>query len=182
MGTRCEIVLRDEEGTVVVLYKHWDGYPEYIVPLIEEAGNLMAWMARDQTHWLTYPEDVAAALIFYEGLVTLVETSRTGTLGTYAYHVDLEPIGRLADCIDYLYVIELDEGNRLEWDLKIYDVRPDFWDLGREERDKIYAERREGLIDELKELEKMTMKLKPDVPSRMKTLLGMLTIAQRVGE
>ena len=36
----------------------------------------------------------------------------------------------------------------------------------------IYAERREGLIDDLKELQRKTIRLEADVPSRLKTLLG----------
>jgi len=41
MGTRCLIKFKDEYNTFTV-YKHWDGYPSNILPLIEKAKT-KAW-------------------------------------------------------------------------------------------------------------------------------------------
>ena len=62
MGTRSEIVVWDGHS-MIVLYKHWDGYPEYMILFFEEVADFASYMCKDQVHWLSYAEDVALSLI-----------------------------------------------------------------------------------------------------------------------
>jgi hypothetical protein len=41
MGTRAVVIFKDESGSFKV-YKHWDGYPDNMVPLIKAAA-CKAW-------------------------------------------------------------------------------------------------------------------------------------------
>lgn len=41
MATRCNIIVKDKESKIQ-LYRHWDGYPEAVVPELEQALQF-AW-------------------------------------------------------------------------------------------------------------------------------------------
>jgi len=182
MGTRCEIVVANRDYGMVVLYKHWDGYPDTILGILRDAGDLMAWMAKDQTHWLTYPTDVASFIIFYDGLLTLDETNRVGYKYSFPFHIDIRPIGGLADYIEYLYVVDLGGGRNLEWEVTVYDVHPGFWSLEREERDEVYARMINGAVPafglKLQTTEKLV--LKPQVPQPLRDMFSILAIAEEL--
>ena len=185
MGTSCEIVVANRDCGMVVLYKHWDGYPDTILGVLRDAGDLMAWMVRDQRHWLTYPEDVASFIIFYDGLLTLEEANRINRKGgSLPFHIDVRPVGNLADYIEYLYVVNLSKGDRLKWDVVVYDAHPDFWSLGREERDEAYTRMINGAVPPpgLKLRTAERLELKPQVPRLLRDVLGILAIAEELGE
>ena len=183
MGTSCEIVVANKDYDMVVLYKHWDSYPSTILGILQDAGDLMAWMARDQRHWLTYPTDVASFIIFYDGLLTLEEANRINRGGgSLPFHIDMRPVDNLADYIEYLYVVNLSKGNRLKWDVAVYDVHPGFWDLGRKERDEVYARIINGTIPPLglKLRTAERLELKPQVPRLLRDMFGILAIAEEL--
>ena len=160
------------------------GYPDTILSILQDAGDLMAWMARDQRHWLTYPTDVASFVIFYDGLLTLDEANRMGRRASLPFHIDIRPIGGLADYIDYLYVVDLSKGKNLEWDVAVYGVSLGFWTLGREERNRVYAYMiNGGDFSHGIELERTErLELKPQVPQLLRDMLGILAIAGELGE
>jgi hypothetical protein len=135
MGTRSETIVWDGRG-MVVLYKHWDGYPDYMITVFEEVADFAAFMAVDQIHWLSYAEDVAAYIITYYGMLSKEERNRFG----WPQNPDFRPCGRIADWVDYVYLLDVSKAEKGEWVLKIYEVKPEFWRLSREERDAIYRE------------------------------------------
>ncbi|MCR6692370.1 MAG: hypothetical protein MRT15_08260 [archaeon YNP-LCB-003-016] len=147
MGTRSEIHIRDLSiGDVIELWKHWDGYPKYMVPLFKEFAVWIRQMVKEQVHWLSYPEDVAAYLIAFEWektkewIESLDEDERR-----FAYlKPDIRPRGRIND-VQYVYI--LDVGNT--WTLKGY--RCEGLELSDEERKMI----REGREDEIAHLRKV---------------------------
>jgi len=182
MGTRCEIVVANRDYGMVILYKHWDGYPSTILGILQDAGDLMAWMVKDQRHWLTYPENVASFIIFYDGLLTLDGMSKLGHRYSFPFHIDIRPAGDTADYIEYLYVLELDRGNSLEWDVTVYDVHPGFWSLERAERDEVYARMIDGAVQPLGLEPRSTEKLKLSlrVPQPLRDMFSILAIAEEL--
>jgi len=139
MGTRSETVIWDGRS-MVVLYKHWDGYPDYMVTIFQEVAEFAAYMAIDQIHWLSYAEDVAAYIITYYGMLSREERSRFN----WPQNPDFRPCGRIADWVDYVYLLDVSSAKEGEWVLRIYEVKPEFWRLSREERDAIYKKMVEG--------------------------------------
>jgi hypothetical protein len=143
MGTRSEIVVWDG-NSIVTLYKHWDGYPDYMVPMLEDAARFAAYMALTQRHWLTYAEDVASYLILYHGLVNLNQLRRRRD--RIGINPDIRPAGAISDYVEYVYILRVnpDSGGKVaHWILEIFSVKDEngnmsFWDLSRKERDEAY--------------------------------------------
>ena len=160
-------------------------HPDTILGILQDAGDLMAWMVRDQRHWLTYPTDVASFIIFYDGLLTLDGASRMGCRASLPFHIDIRPAGDvigLSDYIEYLYVVDLSKGKNLKWNVATYEVHPAFWTLGREERNEVYVRMING-VDfpcslELQKIERL--ELKPQVPRLLRDVLGILAIAEEL--
>lgn len=117
MGTRSEIWIRDGSATVK-LYKHWDGYPQFMIPYLKDFARFAAEGVGGQLHWLGYPEDVAALLIAYD-----YEDAKRSGLGHY--RPDVRPKGGINDFIEYLYVIdlELDGFDEAAWRVKCHRVK-----------------------------------------------------------
>jgi hypothetical protein len=135
MGTRCEIVVTDRDGTVV-LFKQHDGNPEAMVPFFYNAARFAMHMARDQKHLLTYAEDVAGYLIAWGGIESLWWVRKRGV----GKNTSVMPVGRICDMIDYVYVLNVapPEGG-LKWSLEVYEVDVGFWRVLRRRRDLVYA-------------------------------------------
>jgi hypothetical protein len=144
MGTRSEIVLWDGGlERPLVLYKHWDGYPEFMIPHIRRALRLAAWMAADHRHWLGYAENAAAYLILYDGLwhIHRKRMWKRAQGWEVPCNVDIRPCGGIADLVEYVYVIRLSPER---WDVEVFEVDPGFWSLGRAERDGAYLKYLKG--------------------------------------
>ncbi|WP_288005918.1 hypothetical protein [Thermofilum sp.] len=147
MGTRSEIVVWDGH-TMVTLYKHWDGYPDYMVPFLKDAANFAAYMANKQRHWLTYAEDVASYLILFHGLVNIYQLR--GLHSPTGINTDIRPASGTADLVNYVYMLHVNPTNQdspehnalLYWLLEVFSIQEKdvFWNLSREERDKAYLE------------------------------------------
>lgn len=150
MGTRSETVIWDGRA-MVVLYKHWDGYPEHMVDFFRRAARLAAYMAKDQTHWLGYAEDVAGYIILAHGL----ESLRWIRGKPYPANTDFRPAVRVCDLIEYVYVLDvsracadplywsLEGKDRVpegagKWYLSVYEVDTSFWKVSRRSRDAVY--------------------------------------------
>jgi hypothetical protein len=133
MGTRSETVIWDGHA-MIVLFKHWDGYPEEMMPYFMEIFQFAKEMAKDQIHWLTYSEDVAAYIIGYDCIRVREEVSK-GMLS--CANVDFRPIGKIADCVEYVYIIDV---TRASWKIDCYEVvdYKRFWRLSRRGRDRLY--------------------------------------------
>jgi hypothetical protein len=145
MGTRSEIHIRDLH-TDVELWKHWDGYPEYMMELFREFAKWVYEIVGDQKHWLSYPEDVSAYLIAYYWEIDKrinEEFKRKGYKSAYV-KPDIRPRGRIND-FEYLYIIEVGD----VWTIKCY--KSENFELTDEER-KLIREHRE---DEIKGLVKV---------------------------
>ena len=117
MGTRGEIYVRNPTSTVE-LWRHYDTYPDYMVPYFKLFAQYAAWCVGNQRHWLTYPEDVAAMLIAFD----------------YEIHVgdmfgpsppDMRPRGRIND-FEKVWILDIPALNEVEdivWRVRGFDHR-----------------------------------------------------------
>ena len=147
MGTRSEVVVWDGH-VMVTLYKHWDGYPHYILPFMKDAAYFAAYLTNNQRHWLTYAEDVASYLILFHGLVNIYQLRRLHS--PIGINPDLRPASGTADFAEYVYMLHVNPNNQdspghdelLFWLLEVFSVEDKdvFWEMSREERDKVYLE------------------------------------------
>lgn len=89
MSTRCNVVVKDEYQSIQ-LYKHYDGYPENMLPLIQKSTALAWDLPRFEA------DDFAAAF---------VATAKTGSGDVY---IDGDHQGQesLHGDIDYLYIVK----------------------------------------------------------------------------
>mgnify|MGYP000179699046 CR=1 FL=1 len=111
MGTRSEIYIRNSMACVG-LWKHWDGYPDYMVPMFKEFLKYAFKRWRGQAHWLTYPEDMAALLIAWYDRVSIRELRKIDK--KFPINVDIRPLfgvdGKKMICdAEYAWVIDLPE-------------------------------------------------------------------------
>ena len=178
MGTRSETVIWDGRSTVI-LYKHWDGYPEYMVDFFRQAARLAAYMAKDHRHWLGYAEDVAGYIILAHGL----ENLRWIKGKPYPANTDFRPAVWICDLIEYVYVLDVSKAcdDQLcwrqrrrgtvpdgagKWYLSVYKVDRAFWRVNRRSRDAIYRRMvRKGIMPEqyLRFLERHEIELPKNV-------------------
>ena len=89
MGTRSEIYVRNSMSCVG-LWKHWDGYPDYMVPMFKEFLKYAFKRWRAQAHWLTYPEDMAALLISWSDQVRYRELKKISK--GFPINIDIRPV------------------------------------------------------------------------------------------
>lgn len=116
MGTRCNIIVMNpaEPRALVELWKHYDGYPEFIIPLIREALRYALYDVRGGRHYhmLASPNLVAAWLIIYsymEDEWRWMVTSGPDFREKYPFWPDLRPRGWILDA-EYTYFLLLPEG------------------------------------------------------------------------
>jgi hypothetical protein len=124
MGTPCEIYIKDKY-TIIQLWKHFDGYPEYMFQHFINFVDFALKIFKNQEHKLAYAVDVSSLLIAYD----------------YEYHKkfynkqckkdpalrffmapDIRPRGSLEDA-DYIYILDITTQNSLvKWRLLCFDV------------------------------------------------------------
>ena len=157
MGTRCEIHVRNEESHVE-LWKHWDGYPENMMPLLKEFATWVREKVEDQVHWLLYPEDVSAYLIAFD--YEKVKEMREKHGLRIPPKPDIRPRGIIND-LKYVYVIDLGK----TWTVKCYECKR--FELTERERRLIRARRE----DEVKSLVKVCEEKIPVVEGKMPAVM-----------
>ncbi len=131
MGTRSITVVVNQ-GQAIALYKHWDGYPEEMIKNFKNARCFMGNYEEGYLpHFLTYPEDVSAAIIVSFWLD--VNKGKTNNI----WPPDFRPVSgfnvndskeliktavKLAEeyGVVYIYIIDIQEGQHL-WRVKIYE-------------------------------------------------------------
>jgi len=149
MGTRSETVIWDGQ-TMIVLYRHWDGYPSFMLPHFREIAEFAKYMAKEQTHWLTYAEDVAAYMIGYDCIKAKEQKQQIQRKWKrdLAINVGFRPVGNIADVVEFVYVVDVSNGS---WRIDCYKVEEykKFWDMPREERDKLYMSLLNGGVTDL---------------------------------
>ena len=126
MGTRCEIYIRNG-GTVVGLWKMYDGYPEFMVPMLEGFLRYAVECFRGQPHLATYPEDLAALLIWWYREFEEEERKKRGL--KEGVNCDVRPLfdvmGRkvIGDA-EYVYVINVVvvKGQGLRYEIQGYKL------------------------------------------------------------
>jgi len=119
MGTRSEICIT-ANGYKVELYKHWDGYPDYMIPLFEDLRKFCVKKVKEQKHWLTYPMSVAGYLIAKD----FIDSEKQ----KLAYsHPDIRPMeltltGKLnkSEDTEYRYILDVTEARK--WILHVYKI------------------------------------------------------------
>jgi len=178
MGTRSETVIWDGRA-MVVLHKHWDGYPEYMVDFFRSAARLAAYMAKDHRHFLGYAEDVAGYIILAHGLENLKWIKGK----PYPANTDFRPAAWICDLIEYVYVLDVSKAcddpfyyrlvgkDRVpdgagKWYLSVYEVGTAFWRVSRRSRDAIYRRMvKKGIVPEqyLRLLERHEIELPKNV-------------------
>lgn len=128
MGTRSITVVSDQSRSVF-LYKHWDGYPEDMLSNFRRAKCFMEKYEDGYLpHFMTYPDDVAAAIIVSFWLDS--NKGKTGKIRPPDFRPEggfdgqvlkqaLEELGRAYDA-EYIYVIDIQDAN--EWEVNIYEL------------------------------------------------------------
>ena len=111
MGTRSEIYIRNSMGCVG-LWKHWDGYPDYMVPMFKEFLKYAFKRWKASMHWLTYPEDMAALLIAWYDRKSVRELRKFGR--DYPINVDIRVLfdvngEKIIQDAEYAWVLDLPE-------------------------------------------------------------------------
>lgn len=174
MSTRCQLRFTDENtDRVAQIYRHSDGYPEGILPLLEHVQELLhaTGTQRDASY-------AAAQFIFIDKLWHIERTfccedglyndlpdtvegvlnpeSWEGLSQTPSYllgHGVEDPSCGIHGDEEYLYVVELPSTNRLEdsidWQVKISEHRGfPRWDEPTEDAFEVADWRYEGLLGE----------------------------------
>jgi len=124
MGTRCEIYVRDGISTIE-LWKHFDGYPEYMFEHFKSFAKFACKIYKNQEHRLTYADDVAALLIAfdyeYHKKLYSKECKKDPSL-RFFMAPDIRPRGSLEDA-DYVYILDLTkQGSLVKWRLLCFDI------------------------------------------------------------
>jgi hypothetical protein len=128
VGTRSEIYVRNHEVTIE-LWKHWDGYPEYMVPYFKEFAKFARRTFRHAPHRLTYPEDVSALLIAFDYITCRkmymeMRKQYRDTHRFFSICSDIRPRGRIDD-FQMIWILDLPNTNESGvWRLIGYDT----WD------------------------------------------------------
>jgi hypothetical protein len=171
LGTRSEIYIRcKEDNDVIELFKHWDGYPEHVIPYLSRFAAWAKRMVKYQLLWLTYPEDVAALLIAYD-FVSHRRLWKRFYGNNYSVKAnvkpDIRPRGLINDLIRYVYVLDVCEYSKegvvedsgmintiltVIWRLKAFKVK----DLGIS--DNVRKAIKEGVEDSNNEIELVKVK------------------------
>jgi len=89
----------------IALWKHWDGYPEYMVPWFKDFATWCEDLFVEEFHWLTYPSSVGAFLIAYDWKIHKEHQEEMGFPKTYA-RPDVRPRGIIEDA-EYLWILDL---------------------------------------------------------------------------
>jgi len=130
LGTRSEIRIGNNGNAEVTLYKHWDGYPEAMIPMFKDFRKFADECVGTQKHWLSYPEDVAAMLIAFD--YELQKKRKRTAKKEYKDYIytrpDIRPMGQMDDFVEYVYDLDLgdSESRGKKWTLKIHEVHYDW--------------------------------------------------------
>jgi len=136
MGTRSEIYIRNS-NECIGLWKHWDGYPDYMIPMFKEFLEYAYNEWKEAPHWLTYPEDLAGLLIswYHKKLREELKKIREDT----PVNTDIRPFidvtgEKLIEDAEYIWIINTPENNHvpLRYEILGYKLR-NFNGLTKEE-------------------------------------------------
>lgn len=128
MGTRSITVITDQVISVV-LYKHWDGYPDAMLSYFK---NARCFMERYEDgylpHFMEYPEDVAAAIIVSawkgprgkEARLRPPDFRPVFGFNSPISNEIITELGRKHDA-EYVYVIDLREGAKA-WQVNVFEL------------------------------------------------------------
>jgi hypothetical protein len=176
MGTRSEIWVRDlgheaeAEGqrahNLVCLWKHWDGYPENMKHLFQRFYKFAVEMMGNNSHWLTYAEDMAGALIAF----SYTEAKVDDPFG--ACRPDIRPRGSIRDA-EYAWVLDLGDD-----EMTVTGYSLDTWDglTANQEEDL-----RRGLNLSLEVVCEFTCKARRRAKTNIHPKVGASTKMQRAG-
>jgi len=140
MSTRCQVQLVFEGNdwktgeaktfwkNSIVLYHHWDGYPENMIPvLIRAYGSGMAGIVGD---YLAYNEDLSRfGSTYYDSLFSSVKAVNY-VVAADPKGFEIEPHGCrefLHGDIEYFYRVFI---SHTKWEIQVFvpDNRKDFWE------------------------------------------------------
>lgn len=137
MGTRWTLIVKNHLS-YTVLWAHWDGYPDYVVPLIRECASVASEAVGTQRHWLSYPMDVAGILVFCDAL-------RRMAFGRPETRPDVRPMdSSMCDDDNYVYVLDVEDGEKGRWLLKCYETTLKYCKLSRARRERLWKEMGKG--------------------------------------
>lgn len=127
MSTRCNIIVTDENSTLI-FYKHSDGYPEHTLPIL--AGlmdNVIAGVYRDNT------SQFAGHLILSGHELMKIEHAALdakypNVKSAYAWKCGyIEPTSDLHGDIDFLYVMNLNEKKVYTYEANFDEIFKRVW-------------------------------------------------------
>jgi len=106
MGTRCDIILLGS-GCTCRLWKHWDGYPDYMIPFLKGFVKFARGMVGRERYWLTYPEKMGSLLIVHDYIFRNEEFKEWGEAREYGLLCpDIRPREEIRDA-EYAWVLVL---------------------------------------------------------------------------
>jgi hypothetical protein len=114
VGTRSEIYVRNHEVTIE-LWKHFDSYPDYMIPFFKEFAKFARRTFRYSQYRLTYPEDVAALLIAFDHIVhrrmfIKMKKEFNDVHKFFSPCSDIRPRGNIED-FDMVWILDLPDTN-----------------------------------------------------------------------
>ena len=113
MGTRCEIYVRNTDECIG-LWRHFDGYPDYMMPMLTEFVRDMYEKWKEQAHWMTYPHSVASLLVAWSYMDKLkyYEELKAEFPASPDTYILFDVLGQkvLVDC-EYVYILNIPDTN-----------------------------------------------------------------------
>jgi len=118
MSTRCQVlvshsdpgaIINTSERTATLLYRHHDGYPEYMIPLFHEAYHSLDHFTTGDNYQLDRPLKMASIICGADPRGFDIEQG-------YALHGDIE----------FLYHITPGIKGRRRWNVTVYAPNRDF--------------------------------------------------------
>jgi len=144
MGTRCLIDILGEYGQRARLYHHFDGYPENVVPFIQEVEQwIHPMLSPSEKHLARDPDLVAATFSQYE-LNCLKQCKAEAEAKGEGWSKDLSPLGSFISVapnqavdfdvwfdVEFYYLVAI---SRVPWQVEPFEVVRDYGQALAEQR------------------------------------------------
>ena len=131
MSTRCNVVIRDSD-TALIFYRHTDGYPSRVVPILEKflkTPNLKK-TAIQSSGWLVVMgrDEMLEDNAYFQSRHGSIPGGWEGKVGYF------EPTCSIQPDIDYIYIVDMVDST-----ISAYEADPDIdsWEQYYLERTKL---------------------------------------------
>ncbi|MEM2365668.1 MAG: hypothetical protein QXL06_01865 [Nitrososphaerota archaeon] len=181
MGTRSEIIVTNPSiNSWIELWKRWDGYPEYMINFFKEAAEYAAFIVGNQTHLLSYPEDVAAMLIGFDWTWRIGNRIHDQEFVKYGFlKGDLRPRGSIFE-LEYFYVLDVSHGSEGYWKLTCYEFHGSISEKYMKVLRKKAAMTRPLPNNIFTHITDVRLELKPNIPESIKPVVVLQILYNKI--